>query len=140
MDFLLVINGSLMTVGTAVEWEYVLWSLEFSLSKLIAFKGTMTLVGVIEWSRTIVGLDIGKTSPLLTAYWQVVVLGKRIYFTLWQLLEFRGYHRIRVILRRWRIKRCGSVGEVERWMGDRIGSRGVAEGGPVGLGGVVSLG
>ncbi|KAI4476908.1 hypothetical protein M0802_014801 [Mischocyttarus mexicanus] len=34
MDFLLVINGPLMTVGTAVEWEYFLWSLEFFLSRL----------------------------------------------------------------------------------------------------------
>ncbi|KAI4475346.1 hypothetical protein M0802_015194 [Mischocyttarus mexicanus] len=37
MDFLLVINGPLMTVGTAVEWEYFLWSLEFFLSRLTEF-------------------------------------------------------------------------------------------------------
>ncbi|KAI4475897.1 hypothetical protein M0802_014987 [Mischocyttarus mexicanus] len=44
MDFLLVINGSLMTVGTAVEWEYFLWSLEFSLSKLIGLLDTLPLL------------------------------------------------------------------------------------------------
>ncbi|KAI4486254.1 hypothetical protein M0802_012423 [Mischocyttarus mexicanus] len=34
MDFLLVINSLLLTVGNAVEWEYFLWSLEFFLSTL----------------------------------------------------------------------------------------------------------